>query len=78
MPVIFPEHVTHSQIKLKGAKPISAGFFKLRGLTGIPVLYGESVSLKLKPHPNDADLLQMVMSDHDRTSDFLDFNNKPR
>ena len=51
-PVVFGEHTMHSQIKLDGAEPISAGFFDFSG--GTPSIYGKSDSLKLES--NDADL----------------------
>lgn len=51
MPVIIPEHVTHSQIKIVGAKPISAGFFENE--SGIVNTFGKSESLNLKSKPED-------------------------
>lgn len=60
MPVIIPEHVTHSQIKVTGAKPVSAGFFSSGG--GTVTVYGRSESLKLEPGERDPELLQSVVN----------------
>jgi hypothetical protein len=46
-PVLFADHTTHSQIKLEGCTPVSAGFVKF-GKLGFPQVYGNSESLKLK------------------------------
>lgn len=48
MPVIIPEHVTHSSVTIKDAEPVSAGFFTLDN--GIKVT-GRSQSLNLEPMP---------------------------
>ena len=50
-PVLFPEHVTHSQMAMEGAKPVSGGFVNLKDFT----VYGESKSLKMKSNPRDAE-----------------------
>jgi hypothetical protein len=57
MPIMCPDHVTHSQVKIEDAEPISAGFFEM-GMIGPTKVYGHSESLDLKPHPRDLDLLQ--------------------
>jgi hypothetical protein len=54
-PVLFGEHTTHSQIKLDGAKPVSAGFFSFE--SGKMRIYGKSDSLKLEPQDNDLDYI---------------------
>lgn len=53
-PVVFADHTTHSQIKIEGAKPISAGFV-MQDKTGIQGIkcYGKSDSLNLTPGAND-------------------------
>ena len=51
-PVVFTDHTTHSQIKIEGAKPISAGFV-MYGKTGGIKCYGKSDSLNLTPGVND-------------------------
>lgn len=38
MPMIIPNHVTHSQVKIIGAEVVSAGFFKLE--KGKIITYG--------------------------------------
>ena len=50
-PVVFADHTTHSQIKVEGAKPVSAGFV-MHDKTGIKC-YGKSDSLNLTPGVND-------------------------
>lgn len=59
MPVIFPEHVTHAQVRvLPNAKPVSAGFCSFRN--GLVVAFGESESLKLKADVSrDSELLRL-------------------
>ena len=51
-PVVFADHTTHSQIKIEGAKPVSAGFV-VQEKTGSIKCYGKSDSLKLTPGVND-------------------------
>lgn len=72
MPVIIPQHVTHSQVKIDDAFPVSAGFFKINRI-GLCQVYGESESLKLKPAEGDEDLLNAVLNDSG-TSAFLKFD----
>lgn len=72
MPVICGEHTTHSELTIKGATPISAGFFTLD--KGIKV-YGESESLKLKNGGDrDERLIAGVLSGMG-TSYFLDYDS---
>lgn len=59
MPVIIPDHVTHSQIQIKEAKAVSAGFFKFEKAE--IVTYGESLSLNLKPCESDSHYLLHVI-----------------
>lgn len=78
MPVIIPEHVTHSQIKIEDAKPISAGFFHFK--SGLLVVSGiGSESLKLKPHARDKSLLESVFAESG-TNSFIDWDSigKPK
>ena len=49
--VVFADHTTHSQIKVEGAEPVSAGFV-MQDKTGIKC-YGKSDSLNLTPGVND-------------------------
>lgn len=46
-PVLFGDHTAHSQIKVEGAEPISAGFVRFDSC-GIPHCYGRSDSLNLE------------------------------
>ena len=50
--VVFADHTTHSQIKIEGAKPVSAGFV-VQEKTGSIKCYGKSDSLNLTPGVND-------------------------
>lgn len=70
-PVIFGEHTTHSQIKIDGAKSVSAGFCHLSSKGGLSIT-GHSDSLKLKPDDNDGAYLSMILCDAG-TSFFLDY-----
>lgn len=53
----FPEHINHSDVRVKRAFPRSAGFFWVEGGVVIVPPKG-SVSLKLQPHPDDVKLIQ--------------------
>lgn len=61
MPVIFPDHVTHSQVKIEGVKPVSAGFCLVGTDELVTVLPDESESLQLGPVPGDRELLISVL-----------------
>lgn len=69
MPVIIPDHITHSQIVIKEAEPISAGFFRQE--RGMVKVYGKSESLALEPGRDDARIIDNALSDAP-TSAFLD------
>ena len=71
MPVIFPDHITHSQMLMQSAVPISAGFINMQTFDA----YSNSESLKLKPHPLDTQILQMALSQYP-VSCFMDMDNK--
>ena len=51
-PVVFADHITHSQVKIEGSKPVSAGFV-VQEKTGNIKCYGKSDSLNLIPGVND-------------------------
>lgn len=61
IPVIVPQHCTHSQVSVEGGEPISAGFFRFIGNSKLVEVYGESESLKLKPGERDEALLTGVL-----------------
>lgn len=71
MPVVFPDHITHSQIKIENAKPISAGFLNFE--SGLPIAYGESESLNLRSSPMDSMVLTRLILNMG-TAYFLDFD----
>jgi len=48
-PVVFPDHITHSDVKIPGMTPASAGFVDSRSIR----VYGKSESLNLEPAPGD-------------------------
>ncbi len=60
MPVIFPDHVTHASVKIEGAHPVSAGFFKLKN---VAIYKQPSESLKLSPKKGDRELLIFALMD---------------
>jgi len=70
MPIMFPDHITHSQVKIKSAIPISAGFYKFNRLYDISV-YGQSESLNLTSRSTDAEYIRRALVDMG-TSFFLD------
>ena len=72
MPVIFPDHITHSQIKIEDAIPISAGFVAI-DLNGFTNVYGESDSLNLIPHEEDRFLLDNSLNNRGTVS-FLNYS----
>lgn len=67
-PVIFPEHVTHSMVRLELPDPAangfvhphSAGFFHIE--EGVEVHERVSTSLNLGPQPDDKVWLERAMS----------------
>ena len=74
-PVVFGEYAQHSEVKIGLAcKPTSAGFFTMTEVDTpdgskfcssrmIEVnLYGESVSLNLKPKPDDKRVLENLFN----------------
>lgn len=46
-PVLFGDHTTHSQVKVDGTKPVSAGFVSFDKFN-FPHCYGKSESLDLE------------------------------
>lgn len=63
IPVIISDHSVHSQVKIEGCRPISAGFFHIEGTFVIKVILEEkkSVSLNMGPRPQDAELIRSVL-----------------
>ena len=62
MPVIIPDHVTHSSVNIKEARPDSAGFFSASVFCSVTILPMGSESLKLEPNfERDAKLLENVL-----------------
>ena len=63
-PIIFHQGISHDSFKALG-NITSAGFVKIYYDPVDQVIsagvYGESLSLKLKPNPQDADLIKMAM-----------------
>lgn len=56
MPVIFPDHVTHADVKINNAKPVSAGF-ALLGTEEVVTVTGDSESLGIAAANGDRELL---------------------
>ena len=56
-PVVFPDHIAHSQIKMDECEVFSSGFIEL-GHFGIKRVYGRSESLDIGRSELDFDILQ--------------------
>lgn len=61
MPVIFPDHVTHSQIKIEGASPVSAGFCFVGTEELVTIGTDRSESLNLMPMAGDRELIMAIL-----------------
>lgn len=73
MPVIIPDHVTHSSVNIKDARLNSAGFFNASYLKQVTILPMGIESLKLEPNAGrDAKLLENVLL-NSGTSAFIPF-----
>ncbi len=59
-PVLFPDHVTHDQIKLEGMQPVSAGFVH----PGNGLVSGMSESLKLQSKIEDELWLKAALTNN--------------
>lgn len=57
MPVVFPDHVTHSQISIEGTRPVSAGFCLVGTEELVTIGTGKSDSLNLAPLAGDRELI---------------------
>ncbi len=77
LPVTFPDHITHSQVKIEWGDEIyihSAGFYRLDTL-GFPVVLPEiSESLKIGPSEIDEEILRKFVFNCG-TSAFIDYND---
>ena len=58
LPVVFGEYFKHSEIS-SSLKPTSAGFFVEKD--GEIIVGGDSMSLGLKSHPNDAHWIKRML-----------------
>lgn len=58
--VIFPDDLTHSQVRAEGARPISAGFVD----PGSGDVFGKSESLGLHSNPNDHPFLVATLTNN--------------
>jgi hypothetical protein len=59
-PILFPDSTTHSQIKVEGSEPISAGFWSYERHGRVKV-FGKSESLKLEVRAEDALYIENVL-----------------
>lgn len=62
MPVLFPDHVTHCQMEIEGAKPVSAGFVLIGGDNIVTVSPQKSESLNMGPVEGDRELILATLS----------------
>ncbi len=60
MPIMFPDHITHSQVKIEGCEAVSAGYYHLNSI-GSVVIYGDSKSLNLLSRSNDKIYLEYAL-----------------
>lgn len=72
-PVVFGDHTTHSQVKLEGCHPVSAGFFTQKRDRSVEV-FGKSESLNLESDPRDAKLVELMLLNYG-TSFFLNYED---
>ncbi|QFG53662.1 hypothetical protein [Chryseobacterium sp.] len=76
LPVTFPDHITHSQVKIEWEGSLelySAGFFSLNSF-GLPVILpGISESLNIGPSSSDEDILRRFYLNCE-TSHFIDYS----
>ena len=76
-PVIFGNHTTHRQIKIKGAKPVSAGFVRFDNFN-LPHVYGRSESINLDSRGElDEDIIRRAQLGDTPTSLFMIEFNQP-
>lgn len=73
MPVIFPDHVSHNQVVLRGCKIHSAGFVEVSRF-GVIKVYSRSESLGIGPSSVDEKILQDVFL-NSGTSAFLNYDD---
>lgn len=57
MPVLFPDHVTHSMVNIEGMKIVSAGFCLISGDEIVTILSDISDSLNIGPAKGDKELI---------------------
>lgn len=57
MPVLFPNHVTHSQVEISGMKVVSAGFCFIGGDEIVTISSDVSDSLNIGPAKGDKELI---------------------
>jgi len=58
LPVIFPDHVSHCDVKMEGCVAVSAGDVNVRTAQAS----GHSLSLKLKSNPEDSHYLLATLA----------------
>lgn len=71
-PVIFQEGIGHNKITVKGMKPTSAGFISIVSKTKLRAfesyldikIYGESLSLNLKPSDRDLEIFERYFGEY--------------
>jgi len=57
MPVLFPDHVTHSMVNIEGMKIVSAGFCLISGDEIVTIPSDISDSLNIGPAKGDKELI---------------------
>lgn len=57
MPILLPEHCAHSQVKVEGFEPDSAGFFYMKHDFPVVDMNRISTSLNLGPKEGDNEVI---------------------
>lgn len=61
IPLIFPDHVNHDELIIKGAELYSAGFLSVDVNSLVEVMESPSESLKIGPKEGDREILQNLI-----------------
>ncbi|MET0465291.1 MAG: hypothetical protein ABW007_19170 [Chitinophagaceae bacterium] len=63
MPVIFPEHITHADVTIEGALPVSAGFVYVDSRRRVTIPSNiKATSLDLGPKDIDTNLIRDTLN----------------
>ncbi|MEE6129098.1 hypothetical protein V2E39_16985 [Chryseobacterium arthrosphaerae] len=74
LPVIFPDHITHSEVKIGDSEVFSAGFLNIKTAGFVEILPEKSESLNIGPKEIDQSILIRAVNNFG-TAYFLDFDD---